>query len=210
MSTHLPLIVAMLLLPAIYFFGLMRFGPVLPFRHIGEEILIGIAEAALVSVWRKEVVPDGNYMMFWLLFVTLAGMTVLYMTDSKNQTVPNGMLLLMLAAFVWIVGFQGVRDMDTVVRALPSIVMGFLFCLISFGMGYFFSHGGMGAGDVKLALVMGLMLTGKYVVGTVLYGCIIAAVYSIIQMIRKELTREDKIPFVPFLYVGLIIKYFVG
>ena len=68
----------------------------------------------------------------------------------------------------------------------------------------------MGAGDVKLALVMGLYLTGEYVVGAVFYGCIASAAYSLVQLARKKLSRKDTIPFVPFLYLGLIIRYLVG
>lgn len=82
--------------------------------------------------------------------------------------------------------------------------------MISFGLGYLLSHKNMGAGDVKLVLVMGLYLTGEYVVGAVLYGCIVGAIFSAVQLARKKLSRKDAIPFVPFLYIGLIIRYLIG
>ncbi len=218
MGKYLSLAVAVVSLPCIYW-GIMMLQRSsfekeenqtrVPLRSVAELAVMASAEAALVSVWYKEVYQAGDYMTFWLLFAALAGMTVVCITDYRERIVPNRVLLLMLVVSVWIIGFQGVRDMDAVLRVLPSIVLGFLFCLLSFGMGYFFSRGNMGAGDVKLALVLGILLTGEYVVGAILYGCIAAAVYSIIQMIRKKLTRKDMIPFVPFLYIGLIIEYFV-
>ena len=95
-------------------------------------------------------------------------------------------------------------------EALPSVVLGVVFCALCFGIGYLLSKRTMGAGDVKLSLLMGLYLTGEYVVGAIVYGCLVGAIYSLIQLARKKVTRKDAIPFVPFLYAGLIIRYFIG
>ena len=103
------------------------------------------------------------------------------MEDYREQLVPNRVLLFLLVLFPIIVGGYGVHDMDTVLKLLPSIILGFLFSLISFGTGYLLSHGSMGAGDVKLSLIMGIYLTGRGIPGAVFYGCLIAAGYSIIQ-----------------------------
>ena len=100
--------------------------------------------------------------------------------------------------------------MEPVIRLLPSVLLGVVFCMLSFGIVFMLGRGSMGAGDMKLSLVMGLLLTGEYVVGAVLYGCLAAAVFSIVQMLRKKLTRRDRIPFVPFLYVGLVLRYLAG
>ena len=61
--------------------------------------------------------------------------------------------------------------------------------------------------DVKLSLIMGIYLTGRDIPGAVFYGCLIAAGYSIIQLIRKKITRKDRLPFVPFLYMGVVVRY---
>ena len=94
--------------------------------------------------------------------------------------------------------------------ALASMIIGFIFCVVSFGLSYILSRGSLGSGDVKLAVLLGIFLTGEYVVGTIFYGCIMSALFSIVQLYRKKLTRKDAIPFVPFLYIGLIITYLVG
>ena len=149
------------------------------------------------------------------IFVLLSGeaavlmtafMTVFCMTDYWERIVPNRLLLILLFLLILYLGFLGIRDMDAVMGLLVPMVLGFVFCAVSFGLGYLLSHGSMGAGDVKLSLVMGLSLTGSYVVGTVLYGCIAAAAFSLVQLMRKKLTRKDTIPFVPFLYLGLVIN----
>lgn len=147
---------------------------------------------------------------FTLLYVILAGTTVLCITDLWEYRVPNKILLILILLFPMILGLHSLGDMDAVIRILPSVILGFLFCMLSFGLGYWISHGSMGAGDVKLSLVMGLYLTGEYVVGAVVYGCLASALYSLIQLARKKVTRKDAIPFVPFLYLGLVIRYLIG
>lgn len=57
---------------------------------------------------------------------------------------------------------------------------------------------------------MGLCLPAGYVTAAILYGCLAAAVVSIALLLMKKITRKDFIPFVPFLYAGLIIRYLMG
>ena len=175
-----------------------------------EEILIVLsAEAALVCVWRREA-AQGEVLLYLLLLVMLAAMTFFCAADLWEHVVPNPMLLLLVLVFVLLTGMTAIRDMEVFLRLLPSIFFGEIFCAVSFGLAYLLSRGSMGAGDVKLALVMGLYLTGEYVSGAVLYGCLAAALFSLVQLARKKLGRRDKIPFVPFLYIGLIIRYIAG
>ena len=219
MESYITLAVGMFLMPFIYWGAMMMYRASFqeeenrnrkPFHSIQEIIVMAAAEAALVRIWRSLggcVVTD---LIFELLFVMLAAMTFFCMTDYWEKVVPNRMLLILLCVFIIILGLQGIRNADILMRALPSIILGLIFCAISFGLGYLLSHGNMGAGDVKLVLVMGLFLTGEYVVGAILYGCIVSALYSIIQLARKKLSRKDQIPFVPFLYIGVIIRYLIG
>ena len=176
-----------------------------------EEILIFLsAEAALVCVWRREAAQGELVLLYLLLLVMLAAMTFFCAADLWEHVVPNPMLLLLVLVFVLLTGMTAIRDMEAFLRLLPSIFFGEIFCVVSFGLAYLLSRGSMGAGDVKLALVMGLYLTGEYVSGAVLYGCLAAALFSLVQLARKKLGRRDKIPFVPFLYIGLIIRYIAG
>lgn len=181
-----------------------------PFASKQEIVVIVLAEIAFIQLWRKEGIPGSFDLLFQLLYVMLAGTTVLCMTDFWERVVPNRILGVLLWIFILLAGFQAVRDMGILLRLFPSILLGFLFCFLSFGLGYLLSHKNMGAGDVKLAMVMGLYLTGEYAPGAVLYGCVAAAIYSVVQMIRKKLVRTDQIPFVPFLYLGLIFRYLAG
>lgn len=180
-----------------------------PLRSIPEIIVVVVSEIALFNIWYEYATGLIPEITFALLYTVLVVMTVLCMTDFWEKVVPNRILIMLLLIGVIEIGIQGVADMNVVISMIPSVILGVLFCVLSFGITYIVSRGSMGSGDVKLALLLGIFLTGQYVVGTVFYGCLASALYSIVQMTRKKITRKDLLPFVPFLYIGLIITYLV-
>lgn len=219
MLSYITIIICVLLLPVIYWAAIQIYKSSFeeeknrnrkPLTSKEEIVVMLVSEAALVRIWYLLGQADITNMIFLLLYFMLIGMTILCMTDYWEKVVPNRILLFWLMIFILIVGFHGIYNMDTVLEELPYIVLGFLFCFLAFGLGYLIGRGSMGAGDVKLSFIMGLFLTSEYVVGAILYGCIISAIFSLVQMFRKKLTRKDALPFVPFLYIGLIIRYMIG
>lgn len=179
-------------------------------KSIPEWLVIASGEGAVIKIWLDYKTAELSGIMFALLYTVLVIMTVLCMTDFWEKLVPNRILgILILICFIEI-GFQMLGDVGEVLILMPSMLIGLIFCVLSFGLSYLISHGNLGSGDVKLAILLGIFLTGKYVVGTIFYGCIISAVFSIVQLCRKRMTRTDVLPFVPFLYIGLIITYLVG
>ena len=207
MNEYLILAAGMIILPGIYMcLTLLQTEKLTGISKI-EVIVLAAAEFAFFRMWRNDIREEVPYLLSIMRYVMLAFMTYFCVEDYREQLVPNRVLLFLLVLFPILVGGYGVHDMDTVLKLLPSIILGFLFSLISFGTGYLLSHGSMGAGDVKLSLIMGIYLTGKDIPGAVFYGCLIAAGYSIIQLIRKKITRKDRLPFVPFLYMGVVVRY---
>ncbi|MBQ8604760.1 MAG: prepilin peptidase [Oscillospiraceae bacterium] len=182
----------------------------IPLKSRDELIALALAELALVRVWFSLGQCSIMNFEFLQLFVMLAGMLVFCMTDLWEKIVPNKILLVLMLLWVIINGMRMVKDLSGFVRAAPSMFIGFVFSAMCFGGTYLLSKGSFGAGDVKLSLVMGLYLTGEYVTGAVLYGCIISALYSVIMLIMKKISKKDAIPFVPFLFLGVVIRYLAG
>ena len=175
-----------------------------------EYLCLLISEAALMRLLYVHYKGSISNLTIALLYVVLIVMTVLCMTDLWEKIVPNKILLLLLSLGFLIIGMFFVQNSEAVIQILPSSILGIIFCFLTFGIGYMVSKGSLGSGDVKLSFLLGLFLTGEYVVGTVFYGCVAGSIYSIVQLCRKKLSRNDELPFVPFLYLGLIITYFVG
>lgn len=179
-------------------------------RTVPEFCVLAASGAAIVRIWYS--CRKGQVSLFELLMlvIMLYGMTILCMTDYWEKVVPNRILLLWLLVWIIAIGAYGVRDINGMARHMFGVVLGVVFCMMSFGFCYLISKGSMGAGDVKLAILMGMYLTGEYVVGAVFYGCILSAVFSILMLAKRKITKKDYIPFVPFLYMGVVIRYLMG
>ena len=179
-------------------------------RSMPEIIVLVVSEAAVLRIWYSYTSGKLSGLMLLMLIIMLYGMTILCMTDYWEKVVPNRILLLWMMIWILVMGSYGVRDLNAMMRHMFGVILGLVFCMLSFGFCYLISKGNMGAGDVKLAVIMGMYLTGDYVVGAVVYGCILSAVFSILMLARGKMTRKDSIPFVPFLYIGVVIRYFIG
>jgi len=83
-----------------------------------------------------------------------------------------------------------------------SAFLGFLY-LITKGKG-------MGLGDVKLAIFMGLWLGWPKVLVAFYIAFMVGAVVGVILMAKKKLKRKSLIAFGPFLILGTIIASFWG
>ncbi len=70
--------------------------------------------------------------------------------------------------------------------------------------------GGMGMGDVKLALLLGAML-GRNVMVALMVGCLAALIPAVVLAFRHGTrARKIAIPFAPFLAFGAVVALFLG
>ncbi|MBR4082981.1 MAG: prepilin peptidase [Lachnospiraceae bacterium] len=219
MKEYIVLIGLMLGVPLIYWALLQWFKPDFEEEknknrkvlHSLQEILVMLgSEVATIKLWYEWKSEAMSSVMLTLLYTVLVVVSAICITDYWEKIVPNKILLMWLLVGIIEIGLWFIRDMNSVTKLFPSIILGLIFCILVFGMAYLIGRGGLGSGDVKLSLLLGLFMTGEYVVGAVFYGCLLSAVYSLIQLSRKKMTRKDEMPFVPYLYIGIIIIYLVG
>ncbi len=86
-----------------------------------------------------------------------------------------------------------------------ALAFGFL------GLLYLITKGkGMGLGDVKLAVFMGLFLGGEKTILAFYVAFVIGALISLVLMIFKKVNKKTLIPFGPFLILGVFIAWFLG
>lgn len=143
------------------------------------------------------------YDLFFAVFLVIA------ITDLEQHVIPNKLLLGML--LVWI-GMAGSLVFIMPEKGLAYVSASLLGAFVSgmiFLLCYLFSKGQMGAGDVKLATVMGLYLTGDKIIGAVFYGIVLCLLYSLLQLVRKRIGLKDGVPLAPFLYLGTVFTYVI-
>jgi prepilin signal peptidase PulO-like enzyme (type II secretory pathway) len=95
-------------------------------------------------------------------------------------------------------------------HACPPLLSGlgaFLFLLLI----HLVTRGrGMGFGDVKLALFMGLFLGWPKIIVAFYFAFISGAIIGIGLIVSKKLKRSSQVPFGPFLIVGTVVAYLIG
>ena len=130
-----------------------------------------------------------------------AALVVATATDLERRIVPNWVVL---PAAVAVLALQTVSHPSPVWAIGAAGAAGFFFLAA-------LAHpGGMGMGDVKLALLIGAMLGRTTPVGVML-GLLLGLVPSIVLFARHGVAaRKHKIPFAPFLAAGGVIALFVG
>lgn len=72
------------------------------------------------------------------------------------------------------------------------------------------SRGGMGGGDIKLYLVIGLVLGPLHTVLSLFLAALFGLLYGLPRIVRKQTGRGHPIPFGPFIAIGASVAYLYG
>jgi prepilin signal peptidase PulO-like enzyme (type II secretory pathway) len=150
------------------------------------------------------------YMPLHLLtLILIYGMSVLAVTDAVQKWVPNKFLAVLLLIWTAITGLSIIFDIENGLELLGRGLSGGIIAGVIFLLCYVISRHQLGAGDVKLAFIMGLYMTGQRIMGGITYGTLLCCIYSIVQLIRKKLGMKDGVALVPFLYLGVLITLII-
>lgn len=133
--------------------------------------------------------------------IACAALVVVTATDLERRIVPNRVVL---PAFV------AVLALNTIWHPSPAWALGALGAAGFLFVAMLAYPGGMGMGDVKLALLIGALLGATAAVGLML-ALLFALVPSIVLLARHGAgARRLAIPFAPFLAAGGLVALFAG
>ena len=130
--------------------------------------------------------------------------------DIKTKTVPNSLVLAMLAAWAIIMVPKLIFDIGAASALLAGSALGFAVGGGLFLLAYFISRKGLGGGDVKFMAAAGLYLGYESTLSSMLLGTVLAAIFSLVLIVLKKIGRKDTIPLAPFLLTGILITVFFG
>ncbi|ARP70728.1 prepilin peptidase [Streptomyces pluripotens] len=167
------------------------------------------AVTALVCVALAAATGTRPELAVWLLLAPVG--VVLAVVDFRVQRLPDPLTLPLAAAALVLLGL---------VALLPEHAghwLTGLYGALALGTGYFalflINPGGMGFGDVKLAVGMGAVL-GWYGWPTVLLGTfagfLFGALYGGVLVVVRRAGRKTAIPFGPFLMAGAYTGLLLG
>lgn len=128
---------------------------------------------------------------------------ILFVSDLTYMIIPNKVLLFFLPLFILL---RIIEPLTPWSSSITGAIVGFL--IIAFII--LISNGGMGAGDMKLFGVLGVVLGLKHVILTFFLSSLIGAVISFGLILFKKIDRRQSVPFGPYIVAGAIISYFYG
>ncbi|MBI3983803.1 prepilin peptidase [Candidatus Microgenomates bacterium] len=143
----------------------------------------------------------------WLMM--LVGLIILAVYDLRWMILPNAVIYPLIVLAVVHLGLRvAMTGSGEIISSnlLAAAVAGlFFYSLYVVGRGRW-----MGGGDVKLALLMGLLLGSGRTLVAMFIGFNVAALVSLILMAARRLKRQDLIPFGPFLIGATIVSMLYG
>lgn len=170
-------------------------GVALGMRQAGLELI-----CVLLSLEVLSAPLPGLTVMPWLLFVPIG--VALAFIDLGHKRLPDALTLPAAA------GALVLLAIDAVLHGLPGLahaVVGAIALFLLYLLMNLLSRGGMGMGDVKLALSIGA-LTGYlgwvYSTGATMIAFLIGGVVSAVLLASRRTDRKATIPFGPFMIVG--------
>jgi leader peptidase (prepilin peptidase)/N-methyltransferase len=123
--------------------------------------------------------------------------------DARWQRIPNRAVYPAVAAAIVLAFFQPNGPWWSFI--LAGLFGGFLLFAIAFA-----SRGGLGLGDAKLAVLIGLMSGWPSVIAALFIGFAGGAVVGVGLLASGRIGRRDPMPFGPALAAGALAAIFVG
>jgi leader peptidase (prepilin peptidase)/N-methyltransferase len=144
-----------------------------------------------------------------LIYIILSSaLIIITFIDLKEQIIPDVISLPGVVAGLVISFFA--PYISSLSSLLGIIVGGGTILIIALIGTIIFKKEAMGGGDVKLAAMVGAFLGWKYVILALFLGFFIGALAGIFLILAKIRSREDMIPFGPFIVVGSIAAILWG
>lgn len=173
-------------------------------RHCAQRISIRypLVEAItggafLLAFWRFGL--DWRLLVVWAF---VAALVCIAFIDYDHMIIPNKIVL--PGALLGLAASIALDPQDWWKYLAGSIgAAAFMFTLAMVW------PGGMGPGDIKMALFMGAVL-GASVVVALFSAFLVGAVAGVLMLAARKRSRKDRIPFGPYLAMGSVLAVFVG
>ncbi|MFC4022542.1 prepilin peptidase [Oceanobacillus longus] len=136
-----------------------------------------------------------------LLLVSM--LMIILVADINYMLIPNKVLLFFLPFFIMM---RFVVPLNPWGSAIVGAIIGFglIFIII------LISRGGMGAGDMKLFGVLGIVLGTEKILVAFFLACVIGSVIGMMLILFNVIERKQPVPFGPYIVLAALITYFYG
>jgi leader peptidase (prepilin peptidase)/N-methyltransferase len=144
-----------------------------------------------------------------LVYIILSSALIIIAFIDLNEEIVPDVISLPGIVIGFIISFF-VPYISFVNSALGVLVGGGIILIIGLGGSVIFKKEAMGGGDVKLAAMIGAFLGWRYIIISLFLGFFLGALAGIILIMSKIKSREDAVPFGPFIVLGSFITLLWG
>ena len=165
----------------------------LPVSYPIVEMLMGVLFLLSVFLGR----PQESPLQFWLGLLVIVLLVFSAVFDWKYMILPD------FSTFILMFGGHIGPPLQLILSALAAAGFLLILNLITKGKG-------MGMGDVKLALFMGLFLGYPKIIIAFYVAFVVGAIYGLILIVFKKAKKKSQVPFGPFLILGTFVVWCFG
>lgn len=182
--------------------------PVLRGARYAPSLHVTLVTALVCAVLAAATGPHPE-LAVWLLLAPFA--VLLALVDRNVHRLPDQLTLPLAVASAGLLGIAALLPADG--GSWPTALLGGLVLGACYFVLFFINPNGMGFGDVKLALSLGVVL-GWYgwlvlFVGA-FAGFLLGSLYGLGLMILRRANRKSAIPFGPFMIAGALLGVLLG
>ena len=179
-------------------------------RNCGSKISIQypVVELLTVIIYLIIYLIYGLSIQSLIYIILSSALIIIAFIDLNEQIVPDVISLpgigvgLILSFFVPYLSFIN--------SALGVVVGGGIILIIALVGSMIFKKEAMGGGDVKLAAMIGAFLGWRYTIISLFLGFFLGALAGIFLILSKIKSKEEMVPFGPFIALGSLITLLWG
>lgn len=169
-------------------------GNKIPTRFLWVELLTG---ATFMLSW----VRFGASLDFLVATLVASILIVVTFIDIDTMIINDRFQIALFIIGVLLIVINPPIFLDSVIGSVIISVPYFLLA---------FFTGGIGLGDVKLTFVSGFILGPKGIIVAFVITSLVGGIYAVGLLIKKKASKDTRIPFVPFLAVGIFTSLLYG
>lgn len=161
--------------------------------------IYGIAFTLNVLLWIYAGITLESFYLALLVSLLFTISIVISVVDLRVRLIPNELILLLICLGVLFqIGYSGWPALPMALLCMAAI--GLMFAIA----GRFVGFEQVGAGDVKLAAAMGLVIGYPNIMIALVGMTSVLLIYCLGGLFLKKLTRYSTFPFAPFIMFGTI------
>lgn len=151
--------------------------------------------------------------LHWLqiakISATALALAAAMLIDVETLRIPNKLVLTYGAAILLVIALDCILHTKDILTILLTAGIGLGGCFLLFMLFVVITKGGIGLGDVKLIMVIGLAYGLFDALTIVLFGMIVCTVSAMVLLFTKKKKMKDELAFGPFIFLGYILMQFL-